>query len=148
MKRWLGGNYLDTSSASGLPALVDAGLALPMMIMAHYHGDGVQPVLYFEDFEPALASWELQYGEPEIYRVKTPTGPLVAKILEGGGLDKLGRTEGKVVARYKSVRSDTFGGPGLVPWVTRNPKPAGENTEEGGENTEEGGEHAPGGGGD
>ena len=119
IKRWIGEAYLDTNSTAGRPVLVDLGMALPGMILAHYRKEGLMPILYFEDLDPVLASWEMQVGDGDVYLVKTPIGPQVLKVLEGGGLDKLARVEGNSTARYQSVRSTTFGGPGLIPRVER-----------------------------
>jgi hypothetical protein len=122
VKRWIGEMYLDTNSTSGRPFLVDLGMALPGMIMAYYRPDGVLPIIYFEGFDPAIASWELQLGDNGIYAVKTPIGPMVLTLLEGGGLDKLARVEGNSTTRYESVRSTTFGGPGMIPLAKRGGK--------------------------
>jgi len=119
IKRTMGGAFLDTNSTPGRPELVDLGLALPGMILAHYRPEGVMRVLYFEDLDPVLASWEMQLGDDGMYLVKTELGPMVLTILEGGGLGKLARTQGNTTARYESVRCETFGGPGLVPRATR-----------------------------
>lgn len=119
IKRTMGGAFLDTNSTPGRPELVDLGLALPGMILAHYRPEGMMRILYFEDLDPVLASWEMRLGDGGMYLVKTEHGPMVLTILEGGGLDKLARTEGNTTARYESVRCETFGGAGLVPRALR-----------------------------
>ena len=115
IKRWLNDFYLDTNSTPARPDFVDSGLALPAMLLAHYRGDGVSQVIYFESTEPALSTWESQLGENGVYAVRTATGPLVAVVAENGAFDKLARTEGNSAARYASVRSSSFGGPGMPP---------------------------------
>ncbi len=118
LKRWMNDFYIDTNSTPASPNFVDTGLALPAMLLAHYRGNGTSQVLYFENTEPALATWESLRGENGIYAVKTATGPLVATVKANGAFDKLARTMGNAAARYSSVRSTSFGGPGLPPKET------------------------------
>ncbi len=118
IKRWLNDFYLDTNSTPARPDFVDAGLALPAMLLAHYRGDGASQVIYFESTEPAMSTWESKLGENGVYAVRTATGPLVAVVAANGAFDKLARTEGNSAARYSSVRSSSFGGPGMPPKLT------------------------------
>lgn len=113
LKRWLNDQYLDTNSSPTRPHVVDAGMSLPAMILAHYRKDGSCTALYFEGVDPVVAGWEMQWGENDILAVKTAKGPLVATFEETGALARLGRVEGQATVRYDSVRSEAFGGPGM-----------------------------------
>jgi Amidohydrolase family len=113
LKRWMNDFYLDTNSSANRPHFVDAGLALPAMLLAHYRGEGSSQVIYFENIEPAVSTWECQLGDNDIYAVRTATGPLVAAVHANGAFDKQARTEGKSAVRYASVRESSFGGPGM-----------------------------------
>jgi len=113
IKRWINDQYLDTNSSPTRPHVVDAGMSLPAMILAHYRKDGKCTALYFEGVDPVVAGWEMQWGENDILAVKTAKGPLVATFEETGALARLGRVEGQATVRYDSVRSEAFGGPGM-----------------------------------
>jgi fructose-specific component phosphotransferase system IIB-like protein len=115
IKRWMNDFYIDTNSSPRSPDFIDAGLALPVMILAHYPFKPTAHVVYFDNTEPALATWEWQLGDNGIYAVKTARGPLVATVEPNGALDKLARTEGNSALRSSSVKAESYGGPGLPP---------------------------------
>ncbi|MFT7671144.1 MAG: hypothetical protein ACI8X5_003860 [Planctomycetota bacterium] len=133
LKRWVNDIYVDTNSTTRGPTLVDAGMALPAMILSHYQKDGLCQAVYFEGTEPNLSGWEVQRTPTGVLAIKTGRGPMVATFEENGALDKLERVAGKASVRYEAVHQNSFGGPGMPPIPPSEPETVDQDRDEEGE---------------
>lgn len=114
VERRVDGVQIDTNSTTTRPSLIDVGSVLPVMILAKHRTPGNVNVLYFEGMDPAVSQWNAELRPNGLFVAATPSGALVAGLNANGTLNRCQRQRGNDVERTSTIKSSSFGGPGLA----------------------------------
>jgi hypothetical protein len=114
IERRMDGGFVDNVPLNDKIAFVDAGSVTAELILCHHKKPGKLKVLYFEDYEPARADWEMRLDtDGTTHLARTQSGDLKVAFDERGGFKEMVRAAGNTALVTKSLRAEAPDGKGL-----------------------------------
>ncbi len=122
IERRINGQFVDGLPVRDRVALVDVGSVSTELVLGHQRGEGSFKVVYFEDFEPAVATWELRLDKDGTHLVRTQAGAIKIRFDAAGAPESALREQGRGILEMKTLSEDASGG-GLPPLPAKRAAP-------------------------
>jgi hypothetical protein len=109
----LNGQLVDAPVVNDKLALVQCGSVTSLLILGYHRRPGTFKVLFFDDYDPAVGTWEMHLDTDALHLVRTPLGFMKVWYDEKGNLKEAQRESGNGILQTLPLETATPDGKGL-----------------------------------